>query len=252
MAPRSVLVTGANRGLGLELVHQLLAAPAPPRHIIATYRAPATATKLLELAEAEPSVTAVQLDVTDTAALPGLVARVAEVVGEDGLNLLINNAGCNTSQLGDLQLVTEEQMVETFRTNCSAPLLLSRALIPLLQRAADSRAGEGMAVGKAAIVQVSSIAGSIAEVSEPWAGMYAYRVSKTALNMASACLAMDVGKLGVLVTCIHPGWVSTDMGGPKAPLTPTAAVATMLETMNSLTEGSHGAFLNYDGKPMAW
>ena len=164
MAPRAVLVTGANRGLGLELVRQLLAAPAPPRHIIATYRAPATATKLLELAEAEPSVTALQLEVTDTAALPGLVARVAEVVGEDGLNLLINNAGCNTSQLGDLQLVTEEQMVETFRTNCSAPLLLSRALLPLLQRAAESRGGEGRRVDKAAIVQVSSIAGSIAEV----------------------------------------------------------------------------------------
>ena len=82
--------------------------------------------------------------------------------------------------------------------------------------------------------------------------MYAYRVSKTALNMASACLALDVGKLGVLVTCIHPGWVSTDMGGSKAPLTPDTSVATMLETMDGLNEDNQGSFLNYDGKPMAW
>ena len=126
MRVNSVLVTGANRGLGLEFIRQFLSSPTPPDILVATYRDPNASKDLLELAKNRPSLHAIQLDVTDSKAFPHLISRLEHLVGQSGLNLLINNAGYKESELRDLDTVTEEQMVEHFRVNCVAPLLLTR------------------------------------------------------------------------------------------------------------------------------
>jgi len=249
---KTVLVTGANRGLGLELVRQFLSASTPPEHLVATYRDPKTSQDLLKLAKTSSSLHAIQLDVTDSEAFPDLVSQLEKLVGNSGLNLLINNAGFKESELRDLDSVTEELMVKHFKVNCVAPLLLTRALLPLLKRAASLESSKAMGVEKAAIIQISSIAGSVGEVSEPWAGMYAYRCSKAALNMVSANLAVELNSEGILVTSFHPGWVSTDMGGQEAPITPKDSVTAMLATMKQLSEKDQGAFMHQDKQPLAW
>ena len=126
MFVKTVLVTGANRGIGLEFVRQFLSAPTPPEHLIATYRDPNTSHDLLELAKTESSLHAIQLDVTNSKAFPDLVSQLEKLVGNSGLNLLINNAGFKESELRDLDSVTEELMVKHFKVNCVAPLLLTR------------------------------------------------------------------------------------------------------------------------------
>ena len=189
---------------------------------------------------------------TATSSFPALVSQVSELVGAKGLNLLINNAGYKSSELKDLATVTPEDMVEHFQINCVAPLFLTRALLPLLQAAAALQPGPAMAVTRAAVVQISSIAASIGEVSEAWAGMYAYRCSKAALNMASASLAAEVGGSGVLVVSLHPGWVRTDMGGVEAPLAAEESVAAMLDTLGRLGEEDMGAFRTQDNKTLPW
>jgi NAD(P)-dependent dehydrogenase (short-subunit alcohol dehydrogenase family) len=120
--------------------------------------------------------------------------------------------------------------------------------------AADRRAGEGRAADRAAILQVSTILASIAEVATtgPGGGLYAYRCSKAALNMASASLAVDLRDSGVLVTSLHPGWVQTDMGGPNGHITAETSATVMLETMAQLSDKDHGAFLTFDNKPIQW
>ena len=135
MAPSSVLVTGGGRGLGLEMIRQMLSSASPPLHLIATYRNPATAAPLLDLASTNPSLTPLQLDVTAHETHPTLVSQVQQVVGEQGLNLLVNNAGIGKMPRS-LQSITPEEMMQHFQTNCVAPLFLSRSLLPLLKKAA--------------------------------------------------------------------------------------------------------------------
>ena len=250
MSPSSVVVTGCNRGIGLELVRQLLAMPSPPRHLFATYRNSATAVELLELATTSPSLHALQLEVTDTDAHAALVAKVQEVVGDGGLNLLINNAGM--LQRSDLKSTTPEEMTANFQTNCVGPLFLTRAFLPLLQKAGGSQTGQGKSVDKSAIVMTSSILASIGEVANTGSSSYSYRCSKAALNMATASLAADLAASPMLVVAVHPGWVQTDMGGPKAAISTKDSVAAMLETFTKLSEEDHGAFRTFDNKPIQW
>lgn len=253
MVAASVLITGANRGLGLEMVRHLLSSPAPPTHLLATYRSPASSGALEQLATAHPSLTTLQLDVTETARFPEVVARVEEVVGAAGLNLLINNAGVGRMPRA-LHSITPEEMVEHFATNCVAPLFLSRSLLPLLKRAAGPKPGAAKSARKAAVINLSAYLGSLAEVGATSPGMYPIRCSRAALNMATATMAkdMDLMRTGVLLAAIYPGWMRTAMGGPKAPLDPAEQAAAILSTVHTLTEAQHGAFMDYSGKAIPW
>jgi len=249
MAPQSVFITGCNRGIGLELVRQFLLSPCPPKHLFATYRSEANSGDLLELAKANPNVHPTKMEVTDVSSYPTVVEQVDKVVGKDGLNLLINNAGV-LPQNRDLQAVTPEDMVAAFQTNCVAPLFLARAFLPLIQRAADSQPGSGLSVERAAIVQMSTSVASIAE--NAGGGLYAYRCSKTALNMAMKSMSVDLAGTGVLVMAMHPGWVQTEMGGPNAQITTESCCSTMLITLAGLTEKDHGTFLRYNNTSISW
>jgi len=241
MSPISVLVTGSNRGIGLEFIRQLVALKPAPRHVLATCRQPDDAKELNEIAKANSNVSVVQLDVTDYDSYPTVAARIQEIVGEDGLDLLVNNAGIYVKD--DFESVSPDKLIKNFTVNSVTPIALTKALLPLLQ--ASARSGR-----KTTVANVTSKMGSLADNSS--GGHYSYRTSKAALNMISRSLSVDLAKQGILVAILHPGWVQTDMGGPNALITTQTCVAAMLSTIEGLDEESSGQFLNYDGKPIPW
>ncbi|XP_031731502.1 uncharacterized protein LOC116398896 [Anarrhichthys ocellatus] len=259
----SVLVTGASRGLGLQIVDSLARGCFSPGKIVATTRNPASTQKLQELAEKHPNIHIITLgkaeknhDVVSQESIEKSVEEVGQLVQEEGLNCLINNAGINV--VADFQTVTAEMMIENFHTNAVAPLMITKAFQPLLKRAA-SRGGAGgtgsMGIQRAAVINMTSLLGSV-ELN--WGERannlkwYPYRTSKSALNMVSRCMAVDLEPDGILCMAIHPGWVRTDMGGSEAPLSPEESVSSLLSVIGGLTEKDHGSFLNFTGESLPW
>ncbi|XP_054166241.1 uncharacterized protein LOC128963752 [Oppia nitens] len=215
MSLQTVMVTGANRGIGLELVRQLLAEPNPPQHLIATTRAKANRAELDALAVKHPNLHVIDMESKDynsfTAYTPtGVVAQVQQIVGSSGLDTLINNAGVLIPKL--LDTVTANDMIENFEINTVSPLMLTKALLPLLKIASVHR--------KTAVVNISSSLGSI-ELAKPrpngqWFSIFPYRCSKAALNMISQCLSTDLKRDNIYVISMNPGHLKTDLGGPTA------------------------------------
>lgn len=253
----SVLVTGANRGLGLQLVDSLASGGFSPGKIIATARQPASAQELKELAEKHPNIHVVTLDVVNQDSIEKCAEEVGQLVQDEGLNCLINNAGINV--VADFNTVTAEKMIENFHTNAVAPLMITKALLPLLKQAAASKGGSGgtgsMGIHRAAVINMTSLLGSV-ELN--WGERannfkwYPYRTSKSALNMVSRCMAVDLEPDGILCMAIHPGWVRTDMGGSEAPLSTEESISSMLSVIGGLTEKDHGSFLNFTGEVLPW
>ncbi|KAM6057618.1 C-signal-like [Chlamydotis macqueenii] len=252
----SVLVTGANRGIGLGLVQHLLAMSNPPKWVFATCRDPKgqRAQELRNLASKHPNLVIIPLEVTDPASIKAAAARVEEKLGGSGLNLLINNAGmliCNT-----LDNATLEDMIQIYTTNTVGPLLLGQAFLPLLKKAAQGCPGSALSCAKAAIINMSSSGGSIEEVYL-WdhTNVVSYRCSKAALNMLTKCQSLGYREHGILCVALHPGWVQTDMGtsaGPTAPVTVDTSVRGMLKVLASLSEKDTGTFLDWEGKVVPW
>lgn len=231
---RRVLVTGANRGLGLEFTQQLLVRG---DHVLGACRDPERAAELQALASKYPGrLDVLRVDMSGDTSV-GLLART--VVGRvEGLDLLVNNAGLNVrgERFGH---VDGDALTACLHTNCIGPFLLAQALAPLLAR------------GTAAIVaNISSQLGSIARTVSFYTPSYA--VSKAALNMASALLTHGLAPSGVRVVALHPGWVKTDMGGSSAPLQPGEAVQGMLQVLDHLGPSESGLFLDYQGHVMPW
>uniref|UniRef100_A0A8C1TAM4 Zgc:110339 n=1 Tax=Cyprinus carpio TaxID=7962 RepID=A0A8C1TAM4_CYPCA len=247
---RSVLITGANRGLGLQMVRQLLDSQNRPQKIIATARDPAAAKELQELSKSHPNVHVLPLDVTSDSSVDAAAQSVESIVGSDGLNCLINNAAINLAS--ELDTVTRDAMMKTYESNTVAPLFVTKAFLPLLRRAAAE--GSGMGIQRAAVINVSSLLGS---VQLNWGEdasykSYAYRASKSALNMVTRCLAVDLEAEKILCVALHPGWVRTDMGGPTAPLSPEESISSVLSVISGLTEKHHGGYVDYTGKSLPW
>lgn len=256
----SVLITGCNRGLGLGLAKAFLSSSEPPTHLFAACRAPAHADQLQQLAEDHRDVVhVIQLDVTEKADYQRVVDQVAEVVGDEGLNVLVNNAAISTKNKS-LADVTQEDMVSAFNVNCVAPLFLTKAFLHLLERAANkSQAGAAsLSIRRAAVIQISSAPGPrfhLQQAAGTHTGNYAYRTSKRALDCVCLSLAMDVKEKGILVVCINPGWVNTDMGGPNATrsaMDVKTCTTHMMHTINQLGDEDHGTFLQWDGQRLRW
>ncbi|XP_042352651.1 C-factor [Plectropomus leopardus] len=250
----SVLVTGASRGLGLQIVDFLASGGFSPGKIIATARDPARAQKLQELAQKHPNIHIITLDVVKQESIEKSVEDVERLVQEDGLNCLINNAGINV--VADFHTVTAEKMIENFHTNTVAPLMITKAFLPLMKKAASRGGAAGsMSIQRAAVINMTSLLGSV-ELN--WGERannfkwYPYRTSKSALNMVSRCMAVDLEPDGILCMAIHPGWVRTDMGGSEAPLSPEESVSAILSVIGGLTEKDHGSFLNFTGEVLPW
>ncbi|KAG0719353.1 Short chain dehydrogenase citE [Chionoecetes opilio] len=160
-------------------------------------------------------------DVVDYQSLPRVVDEVKAAVGDTGLNLLVNNAGIlekSATQESNVPLENLEPQIfrSVLETNTIAPLMLIKALLPLLRTAAA--AGGPAGPSRAMVVNISSILGSMGTYKER-PGIYAYRASKAAINMVTKTLAESSEVEGMLSVAVHPGWVSTDMGTAAAPLT---------------------------------
>ncbi|XP_068059087.1 C-signal-like [Anomalospiza imberbis] len=252
----SVLVTGANRGLGLGLVQHFLRMPNPPQWIFAGCRDAKgqRAQELQNLASKHPNIIIIPLEVADPTSIKAAAAKVGEHLGGSGLNLLINNAGiANPSSLDNETL---ENMIQVYTTNTVGPLLMGQAFLPLLKRAAQGSPGSGLSCSKAAIVNMSSYAGSIEDMYVwDFGQVVSYRCSKAALNMLSRCQSLAYKEHGILCVALHPGWVQTDMGGGgsyKPPLTVDDSVQGMLKVLSSISEKETGAFLDWEGKVVPW
>ncbi len=226
MKGQTVVVTGANRGLGLELCRQLAAAGA---EVIGTARQLQTALDLRAL-----EVRAEVLDVSSAASVGEFAQRLAETA----VDVLINNAGKGGSGSGvaDLDLAETE---EFFVVNTLGPLRVTQALLPNLRRGRERK-----------VIQITSRMGSLADNRE--GGYYGYRASKAALNMINRTLALELGGQGFVCALLHPGWVRTRMGGMQAPLSPADSVRGMLRVVRHLTRSDNGAFLDYTGQPLPW
>ncbi|XP_029986373.1 uncharacterized protein LOC115421464 [Sphaeramia orbicularis] len=247
---KSVLVTGSSRGIGLQLVKELAERSDRPARIIATARDPASSTALQEISKAYQGVHMVTLDVNSQESISSAVQEVQSIVGSEGLSCLINNAAINIST--DLNTVTPDAMMTTFQVNSVSPLFVTKAFLPLLQTSASQSTGMGL--HRAAVINISSILGSIqANWGETAAfKAYAYRTSKAALNMLTRCLAVDLGPKGIVCMSLHPGWVKTDMGGPLAELTVEESVSGMLSVLSTLSEDDNGGFKDYRGHTLPW
>jgi len=249
MSPRSILITGCNRGIGLELVKQYLKLDPPPTHLLATYRDPDSSEELLQLAKDNTGLKALKFDVAKRDTFASFVKEVSDVVGvENGLNLVIHNAGYMAPNR-ELEKISPEDMIQSFEVNCVGPLFLTRELLPLLKTAIKPDLPK-FRIDQAASVLMSTAVASIAENSG--GGLYPYRCSKTALNMAMQSLSVDLKDTGILIMSMHPGWVQTRMGGPNALIDTETCCKTMIETLDQLSEKDHGAFLRYNNTSIPW
>jgi len=235
MSIRRSLVTGANRGLGLEFVRQLLARG---DRVIATCRQPGKATALNALAGEHPGrLHVLPLDVADPRAIAELQRELA-LLGEDGnrLGLLVNGAGVLHSgeRFGS---VDAAKLDDSFRTNAMGPFLLTQALA--------TRLADG-----ACVANITSQLGSIANTTR--FGTPSYDISKAAQNMATVLLAAALRERGILVIALHPGWVQTDMGGAGATVTPEQSVSGLLRVIDGLAASDSGRFLDWRGAALPW
>jgi len=244
---RNVFITGANRGIGLNLVKQMTSVLKPEK-IFATYRDPSKSQELLELAAGNSAIHPIQLDIRTLANIDNIVKTVDEVTNSTGLNLLINNAGVS-SKYARLNATKKEHLMENLEVNTVAPILLTKAFIALLEKASASSSSPP-GIGKAVVVNMSSILGSISLTDN--GGMYAYKCSKSALNMATKIMSLDFSKSKIIAVAIHPGWVKTAMGGDRAPLTPLQSVQGIVKLLESLNESNNGQFIQYDGEQLKW
>lgn len=253
----TILITGANRGIGIEFVRQYADSG---WRVIATCRDPATAANLQELARAEPRVRIEALDLANPTSIDDLAGRLG---GELALDVLLHNAallGPGGPQL--LGAWQEAAFLDAFRANALGPALLTQRLLPLVE-----------AGGQKKIMFLGSAAGSIGLLQPP-ANLYAYRASKAALHLLARNLALDLKARGLIVGLVNPGLVDTrglldlapdDPGPPdlqhlvklvRAGVVPLIRPAASVTGMRTLIDGwtldQSGVFLNYDAQPLPW
>ncbi len=228
----TVLVTGASRGLGLELARQYAAAG---YRVIAACRRPDAAGDLAALGR---RVEVHRLDVRDAVQINALAKELAGTP----LDLLISNAGVYGPRGLALGALDYDAWEEVLRVNLLGAIRVTEALIENVAAGRDGRGGT--------LAFLSSRMGSIG--ANAAGGEYAYRTSKAALNAAVKCLAIDLAPRGIVAVALHPGWVRTDMGGPDAELDVPESVAGLRRVIDGLEAADSGRFLNYDGSEIPW
>lgn len=231
---KHVLITGAGRGIGLEITLQCLKRG---DIVFAGCRAPERAPELQSLAEAYPhQLTLLRIDVGDIASVRAASQSLRNQIR--GLDVIFNNAAITFNNETILN-VNGEDMLHAIRVNAVGAVMVVQAFLELL------KAGQNPQV-----INISSDAGSISRMRSGRG--YSYYGSKAALNMFTRALAFDRNMRGVIVVALHPGWVRTDMGGSMAPLTPSESVRSILHLLDTLDETDTGKFLNYDGREIPW
>jgi NAD(P)-dependent dehydrogenase (short-subunit alcohol dehydrogenase family) len=223
-----MLVTGANRGIGLAFARSF-AADGWRVHACAR-----NVEKARELRALQGEVVSHRLDVTN-----GLkVASLARELAGEAIDVLINNAGVYGPRSGFGQTDYDE-WADVLQVNTLAPLRMVERFVGHVQRS-----------GEKTVVNISSRMGSIGQDTD--GGAYIYRSSKAALNMVTKSLAVDLAARNVKVIALHPGWVETGIGGRGATLTPDESVAGMRQVIAGIGPSDSGRFFNYDGTPIEW
>jgi len=233
----NILITGANRGIGLAMVKEALSRG---HQVTATARRLEAAEALNRLSLDNPERLSVQmLDVTDDTSIERLAAVLNN--SKEALDVLINNAGVSTEK-NAFPEVTRAAFLDVLDINTVAPLLMTRALLPALKKADNPK-----------VVHISSILGSIESHSPDWAWKnYPYNSSKTALNMVSRMMHFDLKADGVSVFAVHPGWVRTDLGGDQAPLSTEDSASMLLDRVETLKADDSGGYIGPDGETLPW
>jgi NAD(P)-dependent dehydrogenase (short-subunit alcohol dehydrogenase family) len=230
----TTLITGTNRGIGLELAKQYVA---DGWRVLACCRDPAKADALHRLAEQQPDRVQIHaLDVTDLVQID----RLAKALASESIDVLINNAGfypqSDSKGFGHADC---DEWMQAFRINTMAPLKMAEAFAPNVARSKLK-----------IIATLSSKMGSMADNTS--GGNYLYRSSKAAVNMVNKSLSLDLKRDGVTAVVFHPGWVQTDMGGPNALISVGQSVSGLRKVIGQLTLADSGKFLSYEGQEIAW
>ncbi|WP_324676515.1 SDR family oxidoreductase [Hymenobacter sp. GOD-10R] len=238
---KRILITGANRGLGLELTRQYLERG---DQVFAASRQPDAATELQQLQAQYPDhLFPITLDVTDDASLTA--AHAAVRAKTDGLEILINNAGIYPGASADeptnqrLGQLTVQGAMHVMQTNALGPILVAQQFLDLLQNGVKAR-----------ILSLSSGLGSLTWKSS--GDPYHYSASKAALNMYMRSLAAEVGHYGIISVLVDPGWVRTGMGGSGATLPPSDSARGIIRIADQLHIEENGSFLTWQGQPVPW
>lgn len=231
---RTMLITGANRGIGLEFVRQYAA---DGWRVVACCRKPAAAEALNRLAAQYPDqITVHTLDVTDHAQID----QLAQTLSQQPVDLLINNAGVYPPAHGDALGETDYTAWQhAFAVNTMAPLKITEAFIRQIARS-ELRT----------TVTITSKMGSIAD--NRGGGSYIYRSSKAGVNIVMKSLSIDLNPQKIIAILLHPGWVKTDMGGPGALITAEQSVTGMRRVIANLTLQDSGKFYAFDGQIVPW
>jgi len=229
----TVLITGANRGIGLQFVRQYAEdgwqVHACSRHV--------DAAALNRLADQYgQNIRLHQLDVSDR----NQIDQLAKQLSDTAIDVLINNAGIypggNKQTFGTIDY---SAWVNAFEINTMAPLKMAEALVENVAKSSEKK-----------IVNITSKMGSIDDNTS--GGYYLYRSSKTALNMVVKSLSLDLAPRGITTIVLHPGWVQTDMGGSNAPTPPDRSVAGMRRVIAGLSQNDSGRFYDFNGQEILW
>jgi NAD(P)-dependent dehydrogenase (short-subunit alcohol dehydrogenase family) len=229
----AVLITGANRGLGLEFARQYLA---DGWQVFATCRDPASAGELQRLArDSSGKLTIVAMDVTEAASIRKAAIRLEGVA----IDLVINSAGIvgvSGQRPGNIDYASWARVLDV---NTMGPLRVLEAFLDHIARSE-----------RRLVVTITSGMGSIGDNTT--GGSIAYRTSKAAVNMVMRSAAIDLGPRGIVCVVVNPGWVKTDMGGPGATLTPQESVTALRRLIETLGPINSGKFYHYDGSEYPW
>ena len=229
-----VLITGANRGLGFELVQQFVDRG---DRVFAGCRSPEKALSLEELVEKFPGqVMILPLDVADQWNIEKNFDLVEAEV--DALDIVINNAAIH---LGDepLSEVKADVLLKTLQINAVGMVLVVQKFVGLLQKGHNPK-----------LINISSRGGSLSLMNH-FRG-FGYSGSKATMNMYTRCLVLEPEMEGITIIALHPGWVRTDMGGPDAPLTTAESAEGILRVIEALTREDNGKFFTWEGKELPW
>lgn len=226
----TVLITGTNRGIGLEFVKQYAE---EGWQVLACCREPASASALQGLARQHSSLRLFALDVADFTQIDALALQLKD----QPIDVLINNAGVYpASSFGNMDY---DRWAAAYKVNSMAPLKMAEAFTSHIAKSTLKK-----------VATLSSKMGSLDDNTS--GGSYSYRASKAAANMVMKSLSIDLKSFGISVVTLHPGWVQTDMGGSNALIDTTTSVRGLREVIANLTLSNSGKFIAYDGNEIAW
>ena len=228
----SILITGTNRGIGLEFVKHYIK---NNEKVIATCRNRNSAKDLLELENTTNNLSLVELDVSNPNSINNFTSKIAGLP----IDTFISNAGVSGPKNIEFGNFDAKEWLDVFNVNTIAPLLITQKILKNLRLGKDKK-----------LAFISSKVGSIEDNTS--GSMYIYRTSKTALNQVIKSLSIDFKEDNFIVVALHPGWVQTDMGGPNALIDTKTSVKGLIEVIDNLTPKNSGKFYNYDGSPIPW